>query len=130
MLFLGILLLGLPVVAQTTEEPGDIGEVVEPVETGEPGVSFIERAVTFLTGAVAGGAGVLIAVFGTIGRFKNDQATLNMIEWLGKSIPPEALDKLNEIGRNMRDAGDVIDRVTDGEPNDLGNPTAGSPSLN
>lgn len=85
----------------------------EPTPTPESGFNLRE----FLTGALAGVATTLAAVFGIIGRLKNDKAALDAIEWLGKSIPVEALRELNRLGQNARDAGDVIDRVTDGLPN-------------
>lgn len=87
----------------------------EPTPTPTPESGFDLRE--FLIGALVGGASVLAAVFGIIGRLKNDVAALNAIEWLGKSIPVEALDKLNELGKNLRDAGEVLDKVTDGAPN-------------
>lgn len=81
----------------------------------QPGFNLGE----FLLGVVSGGTGVLIAAFGLVGRLKNDKAALDAIEWLGRSVPVEALDKLNELGRNLRDAGEVLDRVTDGLPNTI-----------
>lgn len=85
----------------------------EPIPTPEPGFSLSN----FLTGVLTGASVVLASIFGLIGRMKNDKAALDAIEWLGKSVPIEALDKLGALGRNMRDAGEVIDKVTDGQPN-------------
>lgn len=120
-----LLLLAVPAIAQDgpaaetpTPLPDDSGEVVP-----APGFNLAE----FLAGLVAGATGALIGVFGIVGRIKNDKAALDAIEWLGKSIPVDALDRLNELGKAMRDAGEVIDRVTDGEPNDFPMPQRSIP---
>lgn len=130
LLFLvAILLMVFPVIAQdetpaVTDEPTLVPTAVpeptlvvtpapEPTPAPESGFDLRE----FLIGALVGTATTLAAVFGMVGRLKNDVAALNAIEWLGKSIPVEALDKLNHLGQSLRDAGEVLDKVTDGKPN-------------
>lgn len=100
--------------------PTPVVEPPAPTPTPEPGFNLRE----FLIGALAGVATSLAAVFGIIGRLKNDKPALDAIEWLGRSIPVEALDKLNELGRNLRDAGEVLDKVSDKLPNTV-EPTGG-----
>ena len=100
-----------------TPDPSPLPQGGEESPAEQPGFNLLE----FLSGALVGVVSTLAAVFGIVGRLKNDKATLDAIEWLGKSIPIDAmdtwLDKLNEMGRNLRDAGEVIDKVTDGLPN-------------
>lgn len=108
----------LPVLAQTP--PPTPPQIIEegseiPVDlpVDRDGFDVLE----FVTGALTGAVVALGAAFGLVGRLKNDRAALDAIEWLGKSIPADTLDKINELAKNLRDAGDVIDRVTDGKPN-------------
>jgi len=124
-LLLTVLLIAVPAIAQdeatpeVTEtaapnvEPAPVVEPPAPTPAPEPGFNLRD----FLLGVLTGGATTLAAIFGIIGRLKNDKAALDAIEWLGKSIPIEALRELNRLGHNARDAGEVIDRVTDGLPN-------------
>lgn len=107
-----------PEVSPPTAVATDV--VTPPVEDGPPVV--VEQpgfnVSGFLMGVLAGVAGALATVFGIIGKLKDDTAALNAIEWLGKSIPESALTTLNDLGQKMRDAGEVIDLVTDGKPNE------------
>lgn len=124
LILLLVLSMSVTVAQESTDEPTPTPEVTaaptvevtpapEQPPVQQPGFDLRE----FLLGVVTGGATVLAGVFGVIGRLKNDKPALDAIEWLGKSIPVEALDKLNELGRNMRDTGDVLVTVTDKQPN-------------
>lgn len=106
-LIVSILLL-LPLVASAQDATVQPAPDSAPLSTGV--LSYI---LIFFSGAVAGVTAVLAAV----GRLKNDTAALNAIEWLGKSIPADALTELNKLGAALRDAGDVVGKVTDGQPN-------------
>lgn len=110
-----------PTLVATVQPPTAEVPVEEPVEEPAPPIEDEEQAgfnlISFLSGALAGTLATLGGIFGIIGRLKNDTAALNAIEWLGKSIPVDALTQLNELGRNLRDAGEVLDKVTDGLPN-------------
>lgn len=127
---LALALFGATVTAQdVTVEPT---ETVAPTEvatvevTVEPPVEpapdpeedrmgeYFRNALSFLLGLVGGGTLVLVAV----GRLKEDKSALDAIEWLGKSVPVEALQELNKFGHAARDAGDVLVKVTDGLPNE------------
>ena len=119
----------LPVVAQeptdTTETTNIVAapvvEVIAPLPSEavrSPVVQTGFDVLTFVVGLVSGAAGVLAGMFGMVGRLKNDKAALDAIEWLGRSIPVEALDKLNKLGQTMQDTGVVLEMVTDGLPND------------
>ncbi len=125
-LILFILAFGLAgnVMAQETplsSPPPNTGEVdplpSPPPNTGEGTPGALAGLLNFVTGALVGAAASLAGLFALVGRLKSDKAALDAIEWLGKSIPVDALDKLNEMGRNLRDAGEVLDKVTDGQPN-------------
>lgn len=121
-----VLSLALPVIAQeetptlefATNTPAPVEVTPEPTPAPDPvapvsGFNLVE----FLAGAALGAVGTLTAVFGIVGRFKNDTPLLNAIEGLTKSIPVEYVDKLNQLGRNIRDAGEVLDKITDKLPN-------------
>lgn len=114
LLLLALLVMPVAVSAQdgpfteATPLPDDSGVVVP-----SPGFSLAE----FFAGLFAGAMGALIGVFGIIGRIKNDKAALDAIEWLGKSVPADVVVQLNDLGKALRDAGEVLDKVTDGKPN-------------
>lgn len=105
--------LSTPTLEATAAPTVEFTPAPEQPPVQQPGFDLRE----FLLGVVTGGATVLAGVFGVIGRLKNDKAALDAIEWLGKSIPVEALDKLNLLGRNLQDAGEVLNKVTDNQPN-------------
>lgn len=71
----------------------------------------------FLLGIASGALVALVSMFGFIGKLKNDKVVLDALERLGNSVPADLLLKLNDLGGNMRDAGDVLVKVTDGLPN-------------
>lgn len=103
--------------ASPTIEPAPVETPApEPEPTPQPNFDLIE----FLAGAALGAVGTLTAVFGIVGRFKNDTALLNAIEGLTRSIPADTLDKLTDLGRTIRDAGEVLEKITDRLPNDAG----------
>ena len=113
-LVLFLMLWGLPALAQESTEPAPVEEPITPPSEPAP-FNLVHVLVSGIIGAVAGVSGVLAAV----GRIKNDKATLDAIEWAGKNIPVEGLlEIINALGRNMKDAGDVIDKISDGKPND------------
>ena len=98
--------------------PGDDAPDVVVIE--QPGDSSGFNLWTFLGGALTGALTALGAVFGIVGRLKNDVAALNAIEWLGKSVPADTLNTINDMAQKMKDAADVMIRVTDGLPNEPG----------
>lgn len=118
-------LLALALIMPTVVMAQDMTVEPTPVETPVPEQPPVEEPdapgfnlFTFLGGVAVGTLTALGAVFGLIGRLKNDLAAMNAIEWAGKNIPVEGLvEVINAMGRNMRDAGEVIDKVTDGLPN-------------
>lgn len=103
-------------VAEVTPEP-----VVTPAPADEPAdqPGTLVGLLNFVVGAVTGAVVTLTGTFAIIGRIKNDKPMLDLIEALGKSVPAEVTLKLNELGRSVRDAGEVIDAVTDGQPNEV-----------
>ena len=105
-------------VAEVTPEPvvTPAPVVDEPID--QPGT--LVGLLNFVVGAVTGAVVTLTGTFAIIGRIKNDKPMLDLIEALGKSVPAEVTLKLNELGRSVRDAGEVIDAVTDGQPNEVG----------
>ena len=123
LVMLALLIVG-PALGQASTQEAEPPVVVTdiPTDDGPPPVVVEQpdgfNVVEFLTGALVGTAATLATVFGIIGRLKNDQAALDAIEWLGSSIPADALEQINQLGKSLRDAGEVIDRVSDGLPND------------
>lgn len=105
-----------PVIVSTAEAPVDEAPPIVVIER-PPAEQSGFKIGEFLLGLASGAFVALAGVFGLVGRLKNDKTALDAIEWLGKSIPVEALDKLNNLGRTMRDAGEVLDKVTDGQVN-------------
>lgn len=113
LLFTGSLALAQEVTAEPTAEatPTPLPPVETPTEDG-----FDLRE--FLSGIAVGAITALAAVFGIVGRLKNDKPALDAIEWLGRSVPADVLLKLNQLGSGARDAGEVLVKVTDGKPNE------------
>jgi hypothetical protein len=124
LLLILIIALALPfaVLAQdpdATPEPGAALVVVAtaapvPAPDGSAPSGILVYILTFFSGALVG----VTAVLSTVGRLKNDAAALNAIEWLGKSVPADVVLKLNLLGKSLQSAGDVVVKVTDGQPND------------
>lgn len=117
-----VLVFGVLPVTAAQEGPT---EGFPPVTVDSP----VSHLLEFVAGALTGTAVTLGAAFGLVGRLKHDQAALDAIEWLGRSIPADTLNQLNELAKNLRDAGDVIDRVTDGKPNTVEMVRASPPEL-
>lgn len=87
-----------------------------PVVIEQPGFNLT----AFLGGIVTGVFVTLGGVFGVIGRYRDNTAALNAIEWLGKSAPPDMVKTLNEMSINMMHAAEVLIKITDGLPNEPG----------
>lgn len=126
-----VLLLGAVAVTaqEVTAEPDPVATVTA-VVTLSPGTETLEVVIpqpandatggilSVILGAIVGAASVLAGLLGIVGRLRNDKAALDAIEWLGKSIPETALEKFNELGRSLGEAGEVLEMVTDGLPNE------------
>ena len=123
-LILLLVMVFSPVVAmqdEPTEEPPVVEEPVEDVPVEEPAeesdVPLMERLIlifsSLFAGMIGGGGTVLLVV----GRFKNEPAMLTLIEGAINSWPPETRELLFRFGTGMRDAGEVVGKVTDGKPN-------------
>jgi len=119
-----LLVLAVPTFAQeaTDVAPAPTVEVTpeptptpapEPTPVEMPGFNLGEFALGLLSGVAVTGA----AIFGFVGKLKNDKVILDALERLGNSVPADLVLKLNALGGNMRDAGDVLVKVTDGQPN-------------
>lgn len=88
-----------------------------PIIVAEDEPSFWRGIVTYLLGAASGVIATVTGVLTLVSRFKGNDEALAAIEWLGRSVPESALTQLNELGRTMRDAGEVLESVSDGKPN-------------
>lgn len=123
------LTFAFPAIAQETVEPAptvevtpDVTEVapVEPAPEPEqpPQDESIWAGLARYGLAVLAGIGIgVTTALGIVSRIKNDKATLDAIEWAGRNISPEAIAEIRKLAMLLRDAGEVIDKVTDGKEN-------------
>lgn len=106
-----------PTAIVLTPDPNDPG-----TNPSAPG-GILTTVVAVLAGIVIGGLTMLMSLLTFIGKFKNDPITQTTIErliaQLGNSVPAFAPIPalLNKTGQAMEDAGDVIKKVSDGQPN-------------
>lgn len=133
--------IGLLVIApvrglQEVTPPVVVDDVVEvtppvvvvdpPVVEQPPDVVVIEqpdgtfKLAEFLGGIVTGVFVTLGGIFGVIGRYRDNTPALNAIEWLGKSAPPDVIQTMNQMSINMMHAAEVLNKITDGLPNEPG----------
>lgn len=105
-----------PVIAQSsTAEPTAPAET--PVVVVESNRNILEAVVSFFAGAVVATAATLTAALRVVANLSKNQPTLDFIEQLTKSWPPETREVLLELGKVTQEAGKVIETVSDGLPN-------------
>lgn len=127
-----LIVFAVPVTAQeSTGEPPTVPTDVPAVDVTPETPAPVEQPNfnlrDFLLGIASGALVALVSMFSFIGKLKNDKVVLDALERLGNSVPADLLLKLNDLGGNMRDAGDVLVKVTDGLPN--GAPEPPQPGL-
>lgn len=117
-----LLVIGGPMVVFAQDDihlPSPVQQVDEPATVAGDNVivntwaAITGLVMSFLAGGIVGIAGIGILM----NRLKNDQATLNAIEGLVTSAPPAVMEFLQELVRTGRVTLDVIDTVSDGQPN-------------
>lgn len=114
---------GEPTADVVTATPDPLVTPVPPIDVTppvvlQPGEIAVNLASILLGLVVAfiGGMGAF-TLLGGLTNVRNDKATLDAIEKLANSLPVEALDKFLEIGKVMQRLGEIIETVTDRQPN-------------
>ena len=77
------------------------------------GTVLVGLVSAFLAGGIVGVAG--LSMF--IGRVRNDALLKDSIEKLAISLPPDTLYQVRQFVQVWREAGSLLDEVTDGKPN-------------